>query len=240
MSRKNIGIIGGMGPLATCDLMQKILMATQAGKDQEFPHILVDCNTEIPDRTACILHGGESPLGQMLLSAKRLEHMGADLLCMPCNTAHYFYDSLQDKSGVPIVNMIEETVKYIRQGNCRKAGLLATAATVQSGLYKKYADLYGIQLVTPDEKEQSVIMDLIYRGVKASDWSYDTGQFQEVLVHMEQAGAGCFILGCTELPIAFQAYRIYKTTVDPTLILARAVVTRAGYRLTDSAGEKCA
>ena len=88
MSR-NIGIIGGMGPLATCDLMEKIIDYTDAASDQEHIHVLVDSNTNIPDRTEAILHGGENPVPEMVKSAWKLESMGADILIMPCNTAHY-------------------------------------------------------------------------------------------------------------------------------------------------------
>ena len=91
-----IGIIGGMGPLATCDLMQKIIEYTDADTDQEHVRICVDCNTNIPDRTTAILHGGKSPVPELVKSAKRLEAMGAQVLIMSCNTAHYFYDRLAE------------------------------------------------------------------------------------------------------------------------------------------------
>lgn len=231
MHRKNIGIIGGMGPLATCDLMKKMILLTDAGCDQEYPHILVDCNTEIPDRTKYILGGGENPLVQMELSAARLEKMGADLLCMPCNTAHFFYDRLQADSGVPVIHMIEETLKVIQKCSLKRVGLLATKATVDSGLYTGCADKYGVEIITPDEAGQSIVTDLIYQGVKAANWSYDTGRFEEILDQMECNGAESFILGCTELPVAFESYGLRRRVIDPTMILARAAVVKAGFKV---------
>ena len=94
MVKKSIGIIGGMGPLATCDLMEKIIRNTKAACDQDHLHLYVDCNTEIPDRTKAILGEGQSPAPEMITSAGKLIGMGADLLMMPCNTAHYFYEEL--------------------------------------------------------------------------------------------------------------------------------------------------
>ena len=90
---KSIGIIGGMGPAATADLMKKIIDMTDASCDQEHIHMLIDSNTNIPDRTAAILHGGEDPVPEMLASARRLEGAGADFLIMPCNTALFYISS---------------------------------------------------------------------------------------------------------------------------------------------------
>ena len=108
-----IGIIGGMGPLATCDLMNKIIRFTDAQKDQDHIRICVDSNTNIPDRTTAILHHGKTPVPELVKSALRLEAMGAQLLIMSCNTAHYFYNDVIPYLDVPFMSMIEETVKYL-------------------------------------------------------------------------------------------------------------------------------
>ncbi|MFR5602049.1 MAG: aspartate/glutamate racemase family protein, partial [Lachnospiraceae bacterium] len=99
-----IGIIGGMGPLATCDLFDKMTRMTAATTDQEHVHIIIDSNTCIPDRTQAILHGGPSPVPEIKKSAKRLENMGASLLIMPCNTAHYFYDEICQDLSLPLLH----------------------------------------------------------------------------------------------------------------------------------------
>ena len=106
---KTIGIIGGMGPMATVDLMQKIIQATDAHEDQEHIHILVDNNTDIPDRTAAILGQGPSPLPELLKSAERLTTQGADFLIMGCNTAHYFLPLMLPELKIPVISMIEAT-----------------------------------------------------------------------------------------------------------------------------------
>ena len=110
--KKTIGIIGGMGPMATVDLMKKVILATDAREDQEHIPILVDNNTNIPDRTAAILGEGEDPLPELLKSEDRLTDAGADFLIMGCNTAHYFLPLMLPNLRIPVINMIEETAAF--------------------------------------------------------------------------------------------------------------------------------
>ena len=118
---KSVGIIGGMGALATCDLFNKIISNTSASKDQEHIHVYIDNNTEIPDRTAAVLHGGESPVPQLVSSAIKLELIGADVLIMPCNTAHYFYDEFIKYVNIPMIQMPKETAKEIKASKYNQA-----------------------------------------------------------------------------------------------------------------------
>ena len=131
---KSIGILGGMGPLATVNLFKKIIELTDADCDQDNIRIYVDNNTSIPDRTAYILGKGSDPRAQLIVSAKKLEQIGADFIIMPCNTAHYFYDDIAAEINVPFLNMIEETLKNIVEQSCsKKIGLLATEGNLQFG-----------------------------------------------------------------------------------------------------------
>ena len=109
MSKKVIGILGGMGPLATADLFQKITLHTVAACDQAHPRVCIDSNTDIADRTAALLHGGEDPVPEMIKSAKRLESIGADFLIMPCNTAHNYYEQVCEAVTIPVLHMIALT-----------------------------------------------------------------------------------------------------------------------------------
>ena len=135
--KKKIGIIGGMGPLATCDLMEKIINNTDAQRDQDYIQIYVDCNTSVPDRTAAILHDGSDPLPELVKSALKLQNMGADYLVMACNTAHYFRDRLQVFIDIPIVDMPLETARYIKEIGIDQVGVVATSGTLKSGIYQK-------------------------------------------------------------------------------------------------------
>ena len=231
---KTLGIIGGMGPMATVDLMRKIILSTDAKTDQEHIHILVDNNTQIPDRTAAIEGRGESPVEKMLQSAKLLEAQGADVLVIACNTAHYFLDEFKDKVHVPIINMIDEAVKHCVELGYSEVGLLCTIGTRNTGIYQKACDKFNIKLVVPDDEEIKALQDMIYSGVKANNFNYDTSNVKQVISTMRNRGAQAFILGCTETPIAVQMYHIEGNFIDSSLVLAHKAIEAVGAPLIKS------
>ena len=228
MEKKVIGILGGMGPLATADLFRKMVEHTRAGRDQDHPRILVDCNTNIPDRTAAILHGGADPLPELTASARGLERQGAELLLMPCNTAHYFYDGVQAAVQVPVLHMIRLTARALEARGVKTAGLLATDGTVQTGIYQQcFADT-DIRLLTPDGADQQAVMEMIYQGVKAGRRDYDASRARRAMAALLDRGAETLILGCTEMPLAVRLYGLDFPVTDPTLELALAAIREAG------------
>ena len=227
MEKKVIGIIGGMGPLATSDLFKKIILNTDAKSDQEHIRVLIDNNTEIPDRTDSILHGGKSPLPELIKSAALLWAMGAEILVMPCNTAHYYHAELQKNIGIPILNMIDLTRAAILKSGAKRVGLLATEGTLRSGIYQSAFSGSGIEIITPTESEGRVIGDLIYKGVKAGDRDYDVSSARGVMDAMLLRGAEIFILGCTELPPAMEIYGLNYRVCDPTMELALGAIAAA-------------
>lgn len=230
MQKRTLGIIGGMGPMATLDLFRKVLESTDAHSDAEHIRVYVDCHTGIPDRTKAILSGGESPVPHIIESAEKLAVMGADLLLIACNTSHYFYDEIAAASPVPVMHMIRQTAQSLSREGITCVGLLATDGTVRSGVYQAQLQQYGIQTVCPDEQAQCEVMRLIYDGIKAGVKTFDTHAIEEELSRMRAAGAERIVLGCTELPIAFETYGISShDAVDPTDILAKAAVAAAGY-----------
>jgi len=226
---KTIGIIGGMGPLATYDLAEKILNNTVAACDQDNIPVLIDCNTRIADRTAAILHGGDDPRPEMKKSAERLEKAGADVLIMACNTAHYFYDSVCEDISIPLLHMPRLTARLLLDMGVKKAGILATDGTCQSGVYGKALEEEGIDPVYPSAEKQQIIMSLIYDHVKAGIMDFSDLDINGVISEMQEKGAEVLILGCTELPMAFDIIRQnVLPAVDPTDVLARAAVSFAG------------
>ena len=228
---KTLGIIGGMGPMATVDLMRKIIQSTDAKTDQEHIHILVDNNPQIPDRTAAIEGIGESPAKEMLKSAKRLEAQGADVLVIACNTAHYFLDDIKDKINVPIINMVEETVKYCVKLGYSEVGLLCTVGTRNTGIYQKACNKFNLKLIVPDDEGIKAIQDMIYLGVKANNYNFDTTNIESVLANIKNKGAQSFILGCTEIPIAVQMYHLEGVFIDSSLVLAQKAIEAVGATL---------
>ena len=231
------GIIGGMGPAATCDLMKKVIDCTDAEDDQHHIHMLVDQNTDVPDRTAAILSGGADPMPQLIASAKRLEAAGADFLCMSCNTAHYFHGRLQQHVGIPILNMPLESALELKRRGVKKVGLLATDGTIRTGVYHRYLEEAGVAVVLPSAEGQKTVMHLIYGGVKKGVpvSAYPREAVAAMVADMKARGAEAFLMACTELPIAFEALGYGDGFVDPTLCLARAIVRAAGAKARPAA-----
>ncbi|MBQ6389616.1 MAG: amino acid racemase [Mogibacterium sp.] len=229
---KTIGIIGGMGPAATVDLMDKIISMTEASCDQDHIPMLVDLNTRITDRTAAILHGGESPLPEMLRSARRLEAGGADFLIMPCNTAHYFRPYIQKEIGIPLVSMLEESAKFLSKAGVDKVAVLGTDGVVQSGIYGKALGDYDIEVIYPTAEQQRLVMSVIYDYIKKGITDPEALPYEEMkslIESLEARGAQQLLLACTELPLAFSIMGFNGENVaDATGILAAAAVREAG------------
>ena len=228
MSRKVIGIIGGMGPLATVDLYQKMVLHTAAATDQEHPRVCIDSNTAIPDRTEALLHGGADPTPELVSSARRLQSIGAEVLIMPCNTAHCFFDAVAASVDIPLLHMIDLTRDALGRRGVKTAGLLATDGTVETGIYQNAFAGSGIELLTPPPEDQAAVMDVAYKGVKAGDLGHDVSAFCRCCDNLLRRGAETLILGCTELPPAMGLYRLEYPVTDPTLELALAALRFAG------------
>ncbi len=224
MSERIIGILGGMGPEATVELLRRLLAATPAECDQDHIHVLIDSNPKIPDRTAAILKGKEIPLPMMIEGAKTLERAGAHFLIIPCNTAHHWLADLQKAVSIPIIDMINETTSLIatHRPPLRKIGLLATAGTLNTGLYQRALARKGISVLVPPLKEESQIMDAVHR-IKAGDHAVKN-DVVAVAHHLTDEGAKGIILGCTELSLVVEEGDLSCPLFDPLSILARRAV----------------
>lgn len=221
---KTIGIMGGMGPMATVDLMRKIILATPARTDQEHIPMLVDNNSQIPDRTRAIKGLGASPAPEMVKTAKRLMMGGADFIIIACNTAHYFLPEILPQITIPVLSIIDVTTASAQAKGYKSVGLLATSGTVSTGLYQKTLEAYGLNCIAPAEEKQQLIDDMIYAGVKANNMAYDTTAVRALLAQMQAEGAEAFILGCTEVPVAVAMYGLEGNFIDSTDELAKAAV----------------
>ena len=233
MAKRSIGILGGMGPLATADLFRKIVTLTRAGCDGDHIRVYIDSNSSIPDRTAAILNGGPDPLPAMRDSLRKLERCGADCIIMPCNTAHYFLPRLQALTDIPFLSMLEAAAKAARDrfpGGT--AAVLATRGTLASGLYQRALEAEGVSCLLPDEAGQAALMRVIYDGVKADvDPESYRADLEGVVDGLSRRGAGYFILGCTELPLAAAALHLSVPTLDPTEELAKAAIRWCGFQV---------
>lgn len=231
---KTLGIIGGMGPLATVTLFNKIVLGTDAQNDQEHIHILIDNNTNIPDRTEFLVGTGlvgteKDPTEELIKSAVGLENAGADFLIMPCNTAHYFYQIIKRKINIDFLNMIEETVKVIQLNypDTEKVGLLATDGTVKTKIYDMYFNKQNIEVVSPEEDRQNSIMDIIY-GIKEGKKDVAINAIYNAVEEFKNKGVEVFILGCTELSVVNEMYNLEGNFVDALSVIAERAIEFAG------------
>lgn len=220
---KTLGVIGGMGPMATLDFFSKTIQFSEGNCDQDFPHIIIDNNSKILDRTAFILGEGEDPAPALIESAVKLVQFGAQVLVMPCNTAHYFYDRMYEhlsntfgSEAFVFLNMIDETVKVVKASGHSKVMLLATDGTLRSKLYQKAFEAQGIETFTPREHDQRIVMQMIY-SYKAGVRQFDLDFLEQIVSSRDIA----YVLGCTELPLVFELVGLIDRVINPTAILAK-------------------
>jgi aspartate racemase len=230
MGQKIVGIIGGMGPEATVDLMQRIIKATPALDDQDHIRLLVDNNPKIPSRIKALVDGsGESPGPVMAAMARRLAAWGADLLAIPCNTAHYFLREVQDAVAIPVLNMINITCARILEQKpaVRRVGLLASTAVIKTALYKDALDVHGVDMIQPPEASQNTVLAII-RAIKAGRLDADHLEGLDTIAHeLIERRAEAILIACTELSIVSQKLRLPVSLYDSAQILAEVIVAEA-------------
>jgi aspartate racemase len=231
-----VGILGGMGPAATADFYGKLVGATPAARDQDHIPVLVEADPAVPDRTESFLRGGPSPLPWLRRGAKALEVRGAELIVMPCNTAHLWFDAVALQLSVPLLHIVDAVVEDLlaqlggRAAHAR-VGLLATAATVAGGLYPQRAAqdarAQHWQWVLPDAEEQSVLQAGI-ADVKGGQLARGTERVGRVRDALVRRGIDAVVYGCTEVPLALGGTAPAGLCCsDSTAALARLTVRRA-------------
>ncbi len=225
---KTLGIIGGLGPMASAYLLQLIIEMTDAKTDQDHLDVIVFDRPNVPDRTAHILDPQKpSPLPSMKKTAQTLESLGAGVLCAPCVTSHYFYRQLAESVSVPFLNMVEETTGELRAAGKGKVGIMATTGTVSTGLFQKSFSENGLEAVLPSEAGQRLVMSLIYDDIKAGK-PVDPNKFRAVRDELFGAGCGCIVLGCTELSLVKKTSNLGPEYLDALEVLAKRCVLACG------------
>jgi aspartate racemase len=228
--RATIGILGGMGPLATVDLYGKIVSLTPAGRDQEHIPVVVYADPRVPDRTAALLDGGEDPVPWLVYGAQRLAALDPDFIVIPCNTAHAFLGRVQPQVDKPILSMIDAAADAIATGypEVRLVGLLATSGTISTEMYQRALARRGIDTITPDEETQQRCVMTAIHNVKAGDTRpATTSMLVEASNQLAQRGAGALLAACTEIPVVLQQRNVRLPLVDATEALARLAVMTA-------------
>lgn len=225
---KTLGIIGGLGPMATALLLEQIIQMTDVKTDQEHLDIIVFNRPNTPDRTEYLLDRSKpSPAVSITETAQTLEKLGASYLAIPCVTAHALLDELKPHINLPIINMVEATAASLYNANMRKTGVMATTGTVKIGLFQSALNNLGIEPVIPENDIQTMIMELIYDDVKAGIPA-DMDKFRYVSDWLFSKGCDSIILGCTELSVIKKQESPGNGFIDALEVLAAQSILLCG------------
>ncbi len=233
MEKKVIGIVGGMGTLATAHFFNVLVEKVKAEKDQDFPRIIIDNNPNIPDRTTAIIGKGNSPVEEIVKTLKNLQNAGVKLIAMPCISAHYYFDEITRHCDVQMINMIEETYKvYSKEIYGKKVGLLATTGTVKAKTFLRFFP--EEKVFVPDNYiQENMVMEAIYgeKGIKVGGLSYPKKLLIQSAEKLINQGAEVIIAGCTEVSVILKDDDLPVYYLDPIVILAKSTILKAGYQL---------
>ena len=229
MRAKTVGVLGGMGPAATVHFLQALLAATPAQRDQEHLRVLVDSNPHLPDRNDALAGEGPSPGPQLAEMARGLARAGAELLVMPCNTAHAFQSEIEAAVALPFVSIVDATVDaaFALRPTLKRIGLLAAPGAIRAGLYQRAFEGRGVEPMIPAGERYERLRTLIY-GVKAgATGPAARAGMAAVAQGLVDDGAEVIVAACTEVPLLMTAAECPAPLVDSTAALAAATVAAA-------------
>jgi len=213
---KTIGLLGGLGPAASCRLYDMLIRMHAVTRDQDHPDIILYSKTSVPDRTAFLLGNSDiSPLPALVSGLQTLQTVGAQVLAMPCCTAHHFHAELQNSVEIPLLDMLTLTAQHLATQGITRAGLLCTLGSYHSGAFVQALQAQGIEVILPDNTQ--VVMDVINAVKLGCPVSGLHALTQPLLLR----GAQTVILGCTELSLLAESD---QHTTDPMQILARELL----------------
>lgn len=228
MKKKVLGVVGGLGPLATARFLELTTAMTDARKEQEHLDMIIYNYPSIPDRTGYILGSNlRSPLPGLMNAAQALSRQKVCCIAIPCVTAHYFLTDLEERISTPILSGVRETAEYLKQQGVGSAGILATDGTLRARLFHRELEKMRIRPVEPDSADQAALMHLIYDHIKAGKPA-DFSRFQEISRNLRGKGAEVLILGCTELSLIKRDHPLEGGYLDTMEVLARQSIDHCG------------
>lgn len=222
-----LGVIGGMGPLATVKFYDKIVLNTEAHNDNEHIDLIVLNHSTMPDRTKCIIENKDTEfLNEIKKDLEILERIGIDVVAIPCNTSHYFYDEFKNFTNLKIINMIEETILEIKRRGIKKVSVFGTLGTLNSKVYNKYAKENGIEVKELSLEDKKTVMDIIYK-IKETN-NLESKDFVEILNrYCNDKTIG--IIACTELSLLDIPENL--NTIDALDVLVNKSIEYSGAKI---------
>lgn len=231
---KILGVIGGMGPLATELFYNMIIRKTDAHRDQDHINTIILSHATMPDRTTAIKEKKlDDVTNKLIEDAIFLENAGASVIAVPCNTSHVILPIVQEKISIPIINMIKETSNYIyNKFNKKKikVGIMATDGTMEIGLYQKECKEHGLEIAEISIENQRRVMKIIYDGIKEGG-PIDKNDFIEIEDGFKKQGCDCVILACTELSCYKKMENLDDFYIDAMEILAEKAIVMCDKKL---------
>ncbi|MGA3398855.1 MAG: amino acid racemase [Acetobacteraceae bacterium] len=229
---KVLGVLGGMGPLASAQFMLRLTLLTPAARDQDHIPAVLWSDPRVPDRTRSHLAGGEDPLPWLLRGIAALKRAGCGAIVIPCNTAHGWYDAMQEAAGVPILHIVDAAAAELHRCGIGPAtiGLMGTQATLDMRLYQDRLARQGWDCITPTADEMAQLVSPAIAQVKANRVAEAYAPLAEVVNRLAARGAAAVVLGCTEIPLGIQAgpqETLHAPVVDTIDALARAAIAWA-------------
>ena len=219
-----IGVLGGMGPAATVDFLDKLVRLTPALRDQEHLPFIVANLPHIHDRSCAILGAGRDPLPQLLAGIEMLNELAVGVIAVPCNSSHHWFEQMSQASKAPLLHIASACIAAIPLASARRVAVFATRGALASGFYQRELLACGLDFCVPDATTQEQV-DRCIRAVKAGQVEVGGQHLTQACQAMRQQGASALIMGCTELPVAArQADLSGLVPVDSSLALAQACV----------------
>ncbi len=227
-----LGILGGMGPLASQLLYQRITEKTLAEKDQDHIDLVLLSHATMPDRTGAILSGQTREVRDLLLQdCRTLEVLGCKGIAIACNTAHYFVHQFEDQLRIPVISMIREAAAELAKARAGgPIAILATDGTIRTGLYQEALETKGVEYWVPDRNIQQDVMQLIYGCVKKGQLA-DEDTLKRIDKGLRAAGCSGALLACTELSVIGHAQGLGDFYLDPLEVLADRTIVFMGKQI---------
>lgn len=223
-----LGVLGGMGPLATVDFLRKLIEETPAARDEDHLPVVVYSVPQIPARPPAITGNGESPLPAMLEGIRTLKQAGAVAIAIPCNTAHYWYAEMVREGGLPIIHIADAALAELdsRRVNGKTIGLIATTGTLAAGFFQQRLAASGFQSVTNSSADIEGLVLPAIEHVKRNELDAAGELLETALTRLNDDGAAAVILACTETPVVLDRLspQIAARCIDATRALAKACV----------------
>lgn len=223
-----LGVLGGMGPMATVDFLHKLVDRTPATADHDHIPTITHSVPQLPDRIQAIFEGGASPLPGLIEAIETLQAAGAVCIAMPCNTAHYWYDEFAAAAKVPFLHIADATMAAIKDGDSSgiRLGLMGTRGTLKAGFFQQRFAARGIECVLTSAADQEKLVDPAIKAIKANELDRATPLLERAAESLLEQGATTVVLACTEIPVVLHRFKpaLQARCIDVTIALADACI----------------